>query len=241
MSDTSTILSIAIVEDDKILREELSHFLGSYGHVVHEINSGPALDDLTQVTDFDILILDLNLPGPTGFEIAKSYRSRLLDVGIIVLSARTSGVDRIKSYQDGADIYIPKPCPPQELLAAVNSLARRVKKRDSIKSWKLDPIRLVLASADGLINIQLLPFESGIIAALAKAPQNHLSFDSLCAQVAESPSPDIQTDGVTRRALENKISRLRKKFSLYAVNEPSLIRSVRGEGYQLCLPVTIAQ
>lgn len=240
MSDTATILRIAIVEDDKILREELSHFLGGYGHVVHEINSGPALDDLAQVTDFDILILDLNLPGPTGFEIAQSYRSRLPDVGIIVLSARTSGIDRIQSYQDGADIYIPKPCPPQELLAAVNSLARRVKQTDTIKAWKLDPVRLLLTSADGLISIQLLPFESGIIAALARAPQNQLSADSLCAQVTESTSDEIQTDGVTRRALENKISRLRKKFAQYATNEPSVIRSIRGEGYQLCVPVTIA-
>jgi DNA-binding response OmpR family regulator len=240
MSDTVTTLSIAIVEDDRILREELSHFLSSYGHVVHEINSGPALDDLAQVTDFDILILDLNLPGPTGFQIAQSYRSRMPDVGIIVLSARTSGIDRIKSYQDGADIYIPKPCPPQELLAAVNSLARRVKQKDSIKAWKLDPIRLLLTSADGSINIQLLPFESGIIAALARAPQNQLSADSLCTQVTESKSDESQTDGVTRRALENKISRLRKKFSTHATHEPSLIRSIRGGGYQLCVPITIA-
>jgi DNA-binding response OmpR family regulator len=239
MPNTSSAVNIVIVEDDKILREELGHFLSSYGHTVHQTLSGAALDDLAEEIDFDILILDLNLPGQTGFEIAQRYRSRSPDLGIIVLSARRADTDRIKSYEDGADVYIPKPCPPHELLAAVHNLARRVKRKELNNVWKLDPIRHTLSNGDGLICIQLRLVENRIISALARAPQYQLSSDSLCKLIADVPDDETLPENVTRRSLENTISRIRKKFAIQAPGEPSLIKSVRGEGYQICVPVTV--
>lgn len=239
MPEPSISVSIVIVEDDKILREELAHFLESYGHAVHQAISGTALDDLAEEINFEIIILDLNLPGQTGFEIAQRYRQVRPELGIIVLSARRSDIDRIKSYEDGADVYIPKPCPPHELLAAVHSLARRVKRQDASKVWKLDPIRHLLSNADGSVAVPLRLVENRVLFALVRAPQYQLGSDALCKLIADTPEEAMASDSVTRRALENTISRIRKKFAAHAPNEPSLIRSIRGEGYQLCMPINI--
>ena len=236
---TDDQLTIAIVEDDVILREELGHFLQSHGYVVHELVSGTALDDLVHETSVDILILDLNLPGQTGFEIAQRYRQNDAELGIIILSARTTHLDRIASYRQGADIYVPKPCPPDELLAAVGSLARRVKPTQGTENWLLDPVRQVLSDARGVIAIQLLTVESAIIQLLARASKHQMSADDLCVFIAETVSNREMGGILSRRALENRISRLRKKFASQAKEETTLIRSVRGEGYQLCLPVSV--
>lgn len=236
---TDTRLNIAIVEDDIILREELGNFLQAQGHVVHELVSGTALADLVQETPLDILILDLNLPGQSGFDIAHQCRQDNPNLGIIILSARTAHLDRITSYQQGADIYIPKPCPPDELLAALGSLARRVKPPHASDNWALDPLRHVLTDTRGMATIQLLVVETAIIKLLARAPKHQLSADDLCVFIAEATSAQEMRDPLSRRALENRISRLRKKFALHATGETTLIRSIRGEGYQLCVPVTV--
>ena len=239
MPDTRTSLSIAIVEDDVILREELGHFLAGHGHIVHELTSGSALDDLFQQSSVDIVILDLNLPGQSGFEIAQRYRLAYPGLGIIILSARTASIDRIGSYEQGADIYIPKPCPPDELLAAIGSLARRVKSEQATDTWQLDCVRHMLRNASGTIHMPLLPMETSIISILARAPKHQVRAEDLCVLVAETGPDGESADALTKRALENKISRLRKKFAQSAPEQPNLIRSIRGEGYQLCIPVTV--
>jgi len=235
MPSSGQRLSIAIIEDDSILREELSHFLRGHGHAVFELVAGPALDELIVESAIDIVILDLNLPGESGFVIAKRVRDSFPSLGIIALSARTASVDRIEIYEKGADIYIPKPCPPDELLAAVQGLGRRVKLSGSSNAWLLDPIRLVLQKADGSVHVDLFAVDGLILMALARASQRLLSAQELCELIGNNGPGEP----VTKRALENKISRLRGKFSSQANDELSLIRSVRGEGYQLRIPLTI--
>lgn len=232
-------LVIAIVEDDVILREELNAFLSGQGHIVHELVSGTALDDLFQETMVDILILDLNLPGQSGFEIAERYRTGYPELGIIILSARTASMDRISSYDHGADIYMPKPCPPGELLAAIGSLARRMKSSQTSEGWQLDSVRNLLVNRQGTTSIQLLSVEASILALLARAQKHQMSAEDLCVLVAENGPNGETSEALTRRALENKISRLRKKFSENTKNEPAIIRSIRNEGYQLCIPIHV--
>lgn len=239
MIDSTGSLSIAIVEDDTILREELGHFLSTHGHTVREAINGLGLDDLTQETDIDILILDLNLPGESGLAIAQRYRQQRPTLGIIILSARTAGIDRLQSYEHGADIYIPKPCPPNELLAAIRSLARRVRPYPSDHAWQLDPVRHILSHKDISTSLRLLAVETRVLRALARAPNRQLDAESLCMLLVDNDLAGEIPEGLTKRALENKISRLRKKFAQHAHAEHSLIRSVRGEGYQLCIPINI--
>ena len=236
MPNRALALNIAIVEDDAILREELGHFLRSQHHCVDSLVSGPALDDLFLEKSIDIVILDLNLPGESGLSIAQRYRAQHPDLGIIVLSARTSGIDRIGSYDKGADIYIPKPCLPDELLSAVLSLGRRVKKSNTDGVWHLDLVKQVLATSDHQPSLELNAIEAQILCALARATERSMSSLELCDWLAQVQSKEV----VSRRALENLISRLRKKFKIYEQSDFSIIRSVRNEGYQLCLPVTVS-
>ncbi|MBU3588273.1 response regulator transcription factor [Polynucleobacter sp. 31A-FELB] len=228
-------IKIAIIEDDVILREELSQFLQSHHFIVHEVNNGLSLGDLLLNKSIDVIILDLNLPGQSGFEIAKSVRATYPQIGIAMLTARTALVDRIKSYEYGADIYLPKPTPPQELLAAINSLARRIgdTKPDG---WVLHAQSGQLISPNDENTIQLIAVEMLLLKALAQAPNHSLESESICEILSEQ----LAMETMTKRSLENIISRLRKKIQpALDGSERRIIHSVWGTGYQLYLPISI--
>lgn len=235
MNSQAQPIEIALIEDDGILREELSQFLGTNNYKVYQANSGLAFDDLLIKRNIDLIILDLNLPGQNGFEIAKKLRASRPQIGIIMLTARTALTDRIKSYESGADIYLPKPTPPQEILAAVNSLAKRVGSSKP-KSWTLHISSSQLLSPNGESTVELIPIETYLLSALAQAENNTLESESICEILSEQLSMEI----MTKRALENVISRFRKKL-LPLVGEEShrSIQSIRSSGYRLCFPITI--
>ena len=235
MNPIENRLKIAIVEDDVILREELSQFLQARNFEVLEANSGLALNDILLKEIIDLIILDLNLPGQSGFDIAKAVRSQFPKIGIVMLTARTGLMDRVKSYEHGADIYLPKPTPPLELLGAINSVARRVAEK-SPSSWVLFTKSGQLIPPDGITKIDLVAIESLLLRALAQAPNYSLESESICEILSEQ----IVTETMTKRSLENIISRLRKKIQpTLRGHERRIIHSVWGTGYQLCLPLTI--
>jgi len=235
MMHPSQPMNVAIIEDDVILREELSQFLQAHQFTVFEANNGLALDDILLRQSIDILVLDLNLPGQSGFDIAKKIRMTHPQIGIAMLTARTALADRIKSYENGADIYLPKPTPPQELLAAINSLARRIVEKTP-NGWSLHTHSGQLVSPDGLNQIPLIATEILLLRALSQAPNHSLESESIC----EILSKQLTTEIMTKRSLENVISRLRKKVQpLLMGSERRIIHSVWGSGYQLYLPLSI--
>jgi len=235
MNKSSNPIKIAIVEDDAILREELSHFLQAHHFKVYEANNSLGLSDLLLREALDILILDLNLPGQSGFEIAQPVRKTHPKIGIVMLTARTALADRIKSYEHGADIYLPKPTPPQELLAAIHSLSRRVVESKP-SGWILHLQSGQLTPPNGETRISLLASESLLLSALSQAPNQCLESESICEILSEQ----LMAEAMTKRSLENVISRLRKKIQpMLSGAERRIIRSVWGTGYQLCLPLSI--
>jgi len=229
-------MNVAIIEDDAILREELSQFLQVHQFKVFEANNGLALDDILLRQSIDVLVLDLNLPGQSGFDIAKKIRFSHPQIGIAMLTARTALADRIKSYENGADIYLPKPTPPKELLAAINSLARRIVEKKP-NGWLLYTYSGQLISPDGLNKIPLISTEILLLKALCTAPNHSLESESICEILSEQ----LGTEIMTKRSLENIISRLRKKVqsSLDESGFNRIIQSAWGTGYQLCLPLSI--
>jgi DNA-binding response OmpR family regulator len=238
MNPLQPALRIAIVEDDEILREELSYFLRGHGHIVTELVTGKSLDDLMFKTPLDLLILDLNLPGENGFDIALRVKSLLPNIRILMLTARTALSDRIQSYNSGADIYLPKPTSPLEILAAVNSLGRRLATSTGVKEWTLHMTRSMLTSSENNNRISLSSIELALLIALTHAPGSTADTESLCATLTAKNNKQI----LTKRALENLVSRLRKKITDTMNDEHTpTIRSVRNVGYQLCLPVSILE
>ncbi len=236
MKSSHNHFSIAVVEDDAILREELAHFLRGNGHCVTELVTGVTLNELLTEQTIDVVILDLNLPGMNGFEIAEGLKKNHPTIGILMLTARTSLPDRVKSYDSGADLYLPKPTAPMEILAAVNSLGRRLLKPASVTAWELTESHRALVNQSISQKILLSPFEETLLLCLHRAPEHTLDAQALC----DALSKKHHGHAMTRRALENIISRLRKKIAEHVDEDKRLIiRSVRGIGYQLCFRFSI--
>lgn len=221
---------LVIVEDDRILREELKCFFELQNCVVHEANSYSSLLDVLQVHTVDAVVLDLNLPGKNGYEIAQKLRDASPHVVIVMLTAKTGLHDKIKGYEVGADVYFPKPTNPAELWAAVRSLVSRQRSKALAAQslFTLCPKLLVLRTPNSQQCTLSAP-EVVILQALVFSPQHTLDAAEL-QNLLDQRFPERPT---TRRALENTISRLRKKLLHHFVDEQDPIKAVRGMGYQL--------
>jgi DNA-binding response OmpR family regulator len=231
ITSSNSSLKIAIVEDHADLRELFVDFLTEKGHEVHGFGCADDLDEATAGETFDLLILDLNLPGEDGYSIAQRQREAHRDLHIIILTARTAVADRIKGYVNGADNYLTKPVSPSELAIVVESVMRRV------VSTRMNAVELVVNNANLQLTgptgtLQLTPPEMVIVKNLAKAPGCKLTYWRL------SELLQIDLDDKGKAALEVRISRLKKKMHEIGAPEPA-ITSLWKEGYQLCLPVRI--
>ncbi|KAF0279818.1 response regulator transcription factor [Spiribacter aquaticus] len=225
---------IVIVEDDASLREELAYLFEDAGYTVHQALNLDGLLDVLRLHPVRLVILDLNLPGVSGYEIARQLRQTQPGIGIIMLTARSRTADRVKGYGTGADIYLTKPADPMELTAAVASLSRRLLGERNVKGLALDCLRGEL-STPGHPAVELTPAETFILRTLALAPDATLDSGELM-DLLEEKFPERSR---TRRSLENTISRIRGKAADKLPESASLIRSVRGLGYQLGMPVQL--
>lgn len=220
---------LVIVEDDRVLREELRCYFELQDCVVHEANSYHSLLDVLQAQSVDAVVLDLNLPGINGYDISQHLRASMPHLVIVMLTARTALNDKIKGYEAGADVYFPKPTNPAELLAAIRSLVSRQRaKANALYNLALSPKQLVLRAANEQA-CRLSAPEAVVLQALLFSP--HQAIDAAELQnLLDQRFPERPT---TRRALENTISRLRKKLQHSFDHEQDPIKSVRGIGYQL--------
>jgi len=128
-TDERSPFVVAVVEDDRLLRQEIEIHLRANQFTVHGVSSGAALDDLITPEPIDMFIIDLNLPGEGGLSICKRLRQTLPNAGIVIMTARVALHDRLAGYSHGgADFYLTKPISPDELVMVLLSLGRRVKK-----------------------------------------------------------------------------------------------------------------
>lgn len=234
MTAAQALIRAALVEDDLILREEVGHYLRQHGFEVFEFTSGVPLVQEVRRRSIGLVVLDVNLPGPSGFEIAARLRQGVPGLGIVLLTARGSLADRVAGYDCGADVFMPKPALPRELLAVLMNLHRRVTGKSHEIQLVLDVRQRVLTSGADQIALQLTPLETAFLAALAGALACQLDSASLASQIeAATGSPSI-----TKRALENLASRLRKKVAASGLaRQEQLIKPIWGWGYQLGVPV----
>lgn len=225
---------IAIVEDDANLREELVFLFQNNGYQVHEAINAQGLLDVLHLHPIRLVVLDLNLPGISGYEIAEQLRESHPRIGIVMLTARTRLNDRVKGYGTGADIYLTKPTDPQELLAAVNRLSHRVMADNDQETLLIDCQRHLLRNPNNK-TVGLTAVEIFLLRALALAPEGTLDAGELLDLIEEK----FPERSATRRSLENTISRLRSKAATILPEETNLVRSVRGVGYQLGISVRV--
>ena len=233
--DASQSLSVALVEDDSLLRQEIEIHLRARGMVVHATNSAAGLDDLTAREAIDVFLIDLSLPGEGGLSLCKRLRESLPHAGIVICTGRTALVDRIAGYrQGGADFYLTKPVAPDELVLVLQSLGRRLKKTVSTDSWSLSLRDRTLQGPLPEQKLQITSREKTLLVALMQAKDNTLDSGVLCDLFGDEDSDR----SISKHSLEELVARLRKKFkTVQADGSEHAIKSVWGVGYQLCIRV----
>lgn len=223
---------VVIVEDYQLLREQLADFLQDNGFDVLAIDGGDRLDNALKIRLPDILILDLNLPGEDGLSIAKRVKLLQPSIGIIMMTARITGADKVIGYESGADVYITKPAKPEELLAAMSNLLKRLS--PPVKKSKVSKLLLKESSFEipsGSI-LQLTGNELIVMESLILSPDRKIRTDALISKLERSEG------GFSKNQLEAIISRLRKK--IFEIGETrDVIKSVWGYGYQLCIDCVV--
>jgi len=216
------MIKILMIEDDEEFAELLSRFLERYNMEVTTYHD-PYLGLSAGIEGFDLLILDLTLPGIDGLEVCREVVASY-DIPIIISSARSDISDKVVGLQIGADDYLPKPYDPQEMHARIVSLLRRYKKihaepEASLPTVRLDTDheRLIL----GQESVELTPAEF-LIAKLLFA---HIGSSVSKEQILYDSS---LLQGSSDGSLSVIVSRLRKKLGTHAT-----IKTVRGIGYRL--------
>lgn len=219
-------LSIVVVEDHDVLREVTVNFLTARGHDVRGAADGQELDELMALAPADVVVLDVNLPGESGFDICSRLRAASDRLGIILLTALGEATHRVQGYDRGADIYLGKPTSQEELAAAVSGLGRR-----ALPVFGRDGNELVILAATSEVagptgRAALTESEVKLLRGLALAANRQLEY----WQLLELLGMDDAASG--KAALEVRITRLRQKMHQVGAPVPA-IRAVRGLGYFL--------
>ncbi len=227
------MLSIVVVEDFDLLREELVHYLSRDGWQVTGVGDGAALDQHLAQHATDVAVLDLNLPDEDGLSIAQRLRQRWPQLAIVMLTARDAPAHRAKGFMAGADVYLTKPAQVGEIEAVIRNVERRLHSAGGSSpehaahdKAEAKPMVLDLTRCELLLlpqqRLQLSPAEAQLLAALA---QQH-------------PHPVDLSTPLDAASLRVRISRLRAKWHS-AGGEGELIEAVRGVGYRLTASVLI--
>jgi DNA-binding response OmpR family regulator len=225
-----------LVDDDRDLARLLSEYLATHEVEVTHVENGP--DGLAKLDtgEFDVVLLDVMLPGIDGFEVCRRIRAKH-DVPVVMLTARGDDADRIVGLEIGADDYVPKPFNPRELLARLRAVLRRTKK-EKVDKIVVGPIAIDLGTLtvqrDGE-DVPVTSYELRILVALAKRAGETVTREELAAEVREPAKTSEKYDPSVDRSLDVHVSRLRQKLE-DDPKEPRLIKTVRGIGYVLTRP-----
>lgn len=229
-ADAERLLQIGVVEDNDDLRTTLVEILAGIGH--HCTPFGSAEDMEESTASLDLLLVDLNLPGEDGLSLTARLKRAMPRLRVIMMTTRDGVSDRVRGYDVGADIYLPKPMDLGELLAAVRALARQIGSEAGTADTAaiLDVKSLQLFGPGQPVGVTAV--EAQILSALARAPGRKLEH----RQLIELTGADVDTAGKSNLAV--RMTRLRSKLDHAGLPHDTL-RSLRSTGYQLCLPLQV--
>lgn len=217
-------MRILIVEDEVRLARHVSRALTTAGHDALVVHDGDVALREAQRAPFELIILDIMLPGIDGFEVLKRLRKAHVDSRVLILTARGELTDRVNGLALGADDYLAKPFAMQELVARVSALGRRYAEKPAVKLQVAD-LSLDLAENQltrGTRAIELSARELTLLRVLMREPGRTFSRTELCERVWE------REHEYDMKLVEVFISRLRKK-----IGDPPLIQTVRHLGYSI--------
>ncbi len=220
-------MRILIIEDEAVVARQIAAALTEDGHEAKTVNNGEAALEQVSRTPFDLIVLDIRLPGIDGFEVLRRLRRQHLAARVLLLTARGAVDDRVTGLQLGADDYLPKPFAMRELVARVRALGRRYPE-EPVMSLRVADLTFDLGTHDvhrGTQRIELSPRELMLLKVLMREPDRVFTRTELCEKVWEH-AHEYDT-----KLVEVFIGRLRRKLG-----DPPLIHTVRHVGYTIHSP-----
>ena len=218
------VAHILVVDDDEGIRTLVKKYLNENNYLVTTANSAEDAFEKIQIIKFDLIILDIMMPGKSGLEFIKENQKKL-DTPVILLTAKGEADERVKGLEVGADDYLPKPFEPKELLLRIQNIIRKTKTSDQKRVIQFENIKIDL-------NKQLIikknteykinNTEKKILEKMINNPGKTFSREDI----------GILTELDKERSIDVIITRLRKKIEIDPKN-PKFLQTIRGAGYVL--------
>lgn len=231
---------ILVVDDDDRLRELLTRYLGENGFNVSSARDAANARASLSGLQFDLIVLDVLMPGEKGVDLARSLREAGVKVPILLLTALSETEDRIAGLEAGVDDYLAKPFEPRELVLRIEAILRRygelpdnedpaiseeVDSTVSFGAYRFDMMRMILQRGDE--HIYLTTAEQALLAALVKRRGQTTSREQLQGMISGNA-----IDPAASRSIDVQVTRLRRKFE-EDPKQPRYLQTVRGQGYVL--------
>ena len=224
-----------LVDDDADLARLLRDYLLPHGVSLDHEPTGPGALSRLAADTYDVVLLDVMLPGLDGFEVCRRIRSAH-SVAVVMLTARGEDVDRVTGLEIGADDYVPKPFNPRELLARMRAVVRRAHPKDPAgERIQVGDLTIDVPGHKATLggrDLSLTSFELRVLVVLARRAGQTVTREALAADVlgrVDGYDPSVD------RSLDVHVSHLRQKLGDEG-REPRRIRTVRGVGYVLVKP-----
>ena len=224
---------LLIVDDDERIRSLLQQFLIQNNYLVSTAEDAEQARTLLSAIEFDIIILDVMMPGQDGISFTTELRNLQNKTPVLLLTARGETEDRIKGLEAGADDYLPKPFEPKELLLRINAILRRM---PDLKEDQMMPKTLSFGNLsydvarnelwEGANQIRLTTTESQLMKIFTSVLGEPISRADLVASLGRDVSSSQD------RAIDVQITRLRRKIEVNP-SQPRYLQTVRGAGYML--------
>ena len=218
------VAHILVVDDDEGIRTLVKKYLNENNYLVTTANSAEDTFEKIQIIKFDLIILDIMMPGKSGLEFIKENQKKL-DTPVILLTAKGEADERVEGLEIGADDYLPKPFEPKELILRIQNIIRKTKKSDQKRVIQFENIKIDL-------NKQLIikknteykinNTEKKILEKMINNPGKTFSREDI----------GILTELDKERSIDVIITRLRKKIEIDPKN-PKFLQTIRGAGYVL--------
>jgi len=218
------VAHILVVDDDEGIRTLVKKYLNENNYLVTTANSAEDAFEKIQIIKFDLIILDIMMPGKSGLEFIRENQKKL-DTPVILLTAKGEADERVEGLEVGADDYLPKPFEPKELLLRIQNIIRKTKTSDQKRVIQFENIKIDL-------NKQLIikknteykinNTEKKILEKMINNPGKTFSREDI----------GILTELDKERSIDVIITRLRKKIEIDPKN-PKFLQTIRGAGYVL--------
>ena len=218
------VAHILVVDDDEGIRTLVKKYLNENNYLVTTANSAEDAFEKIQIIKFDLIVLDIMMPGKSGLEFIKENQKKL-DTPVILLTAKGEANERVEGLEVGADDYLPKPFEPKELILRIQNIIQKTKKSDQKRVIQFENIKIDL-------NKQLI---------IKKNPEYKINNTEkkILEKMINNPGKTFSREDIgilteldKERSIDVIITRLRKKIEIDPKN-PKFLQTIRGAGYVL--------